>query len=157
VPVYISNIGAFQAYLRRLDRVFFSTAAQREIFRETLRRSRTPIVRLYRAQLRENVEATTTTRTGTLLRTATVKSRVANRGLTLILRPDFPRTKYTTPSGRGRPRASKQGQWAFVVNGRRGFIKTTFDDVANLEGASFILGEAFASTVRDALHLLGRN
>lgn len=83
-----------------------------------LKRSRREISTLYRRELRRQIDATTRRRTGTLRRSPRVKSRLRTRTL-IHFNANFPRTAYSTPRGRGRPRASKVGQYAFVVNHHR--------------------------------------
>ena len=90
------------------------------ITRRILGRAARDLRALFQRHLKEQIRATTRRRTGKLLR-ARVKSN--RRGDTLTLAPDFPATRYVTPAGRGRPGASKIGQYAFVVNHNRDFIR----------------------------------
>lgn len=76
--------------------------------------------RVTREEVKRAIRDTTTRRTGSLLRLR-VQSRW--RGPTRYRStPNFPHTEYRTPPGTGRPGASKQGQYAFVVDNRVQFL-----------------------------------
>ncbi|MDE0489313.1 MAG: hypothetical protein OXI07_09000 [Gammaproteobacteria bacterium] len=87
-------------------------------------RAQTEIGREYTKTLRQNIRARTVRRTGSLLRSKIKKGR--DRGTrTVSILPDFPRTAYVTAPGRGRRGASKQGQYAFVLEASKHFIADT--------------------------------
>lgn len=80
----------------------------------TIARANRDIQRLFIRHLRHQIERTTRTRNGDLIRGIKTKSRRTGRKLSIL--PNFTRTFYVTPPSRGRQGASKIGQWAFVVN-----------------------------------------
>jgi len=118
IQVDFEGIGALQGEFPALARRLGAVPAR------TVARARRDLLRLYKKHLQAEIAATTSRRTGTLYRSP--KPRVldlaAHKGFVLF-RPDFPRTAYATPFGRGRPGAAKRGQYAFVVNSRRQFIQ----------------------------------
>jgi len=75
---------------------------------------------LMRTHHQEVIRETFTRRDGHLERVRV--RRRARRGY-VDLTTDYPRTAYLTPPNRGRPRASKQGQYAFVLNHQRRWIQ----------------------------------
>lgn len=88
-----------------------------------LTRARNDLVRHYRDLLRQEIDGRTTRRSGRLRRNIRIKTVRNRRDAELVFFAQFPRTAYVTPRGRGRPGASKQGQYAFVVNNRVRFIQ----------------------------------
>lgn len=86
----------------------------------TIARANRDLQTLYRKKLRIAIRQTTRRRTGALLK---LRSKSRLRANSIDLLPNFPFTKYNTPRSRGRPNASKQGQYAFVVNRRKQFIQ----------------------------------
>lgn len=87
-----------------------------------LRSARNDILTLYRQELKFAIDDTTRRRTGDL-RAVSVRSRLLRNQRSIRYNPNFPRTQYNTPLGRGRPTSSKSGQYAYVVNHRREFIR----------------------------------
>lgn len=115
-----------------MPRIVFTTGDQVErhlqrslqrILVRTLARSQRDLARLYKRHLQAEIDRATVRRTGALraVRIKTFKTPGVQRSRTLA--PTFPRTAYRTPAGRGRPGASKSGQYAFVLNHRRAFIQ----------------------------------
>ncbi|MDE0219361.1 MAG: hypothetical protein OXJ90_08835 [Spirochaetaceae bacterium] len=97
-------------------------AVQRRALVATISCARREIRKVWQRELRREIGVTTTRRTGTLRRTARV--RTLREGATVIaLATNFPATAYSTPPGRGRRGASKRGQYAFIVNHRAQFIQ----------------------------------
>ena len=82
--------------------------------------------------MRRAIDRTTTRRTGTLRNSP--RTRVRSDGRRLVFEPNFPATIY-----RGR----RSGQWAFVVNARRGFIPRAY--------AAFLADPAVGRTLSSAL------
>lgn len=78
------------------------------------------VTRLYRQHVLAAIDLLTKRRTGNLRRLNA--RRRAARGA-IIVTTNFPRTAYVTPPSRGRPTASKRGQYAAIVNHRRRFIQ----------------------------------
>lgn len=90
--------------------------------RRALGRSGREVRRLLVMHLKNTIRERTTRRTGRLLSVKVQSIRLMS-GLEIVLQPNFPRTQYSTPPGRGRPGRSKDGQYAFVVNHRKRFIQ----------------------------------
>lgn len=108
-----------QAAIREIERY------EREIERihwRTLTRAARDVSRLYARTIQSEIDRTTIRRTGRL---RAVKVRIARDRRNGLIRfvPQFPRTMYNTPFGRGRRGASKMGQYAFVLNRRKQFIQ----------------------------------
>lgn len=107
------------------------TLLRRVEIRAVARASR-DIQRLYKGHVARAVRQTTARRTGKLRRVTTKARRRQSR---LTINPVFRATQYRTGFGRGRPGASKIGQYAFVVN-QSGSVKRRtlgqgFIEVAN--------------------------
>ena len=94
--------------------------------RRSLGRSSRDVRRLLVMHLKNSIRERTTQRTGRLVSVRVMRVRRGVSRDELVLLPTFPRTQYVTQPGRGRPRASKVGQYAFVVNSRRQFIQEAF-------------------------------
>lgn len=103
------------ADLRRVIESVRDVADPRRLWRRTLARARRDLARLLLRHLKNEIRLATKRDTGALLRVRLI-SRQSRRGPTLTLIPTFPRTAYATPHGKGKPGASKRGQYAFVVN-----------------------------------------
>ena len=115
------DTSASDEVLERLDRVLKAFVRRAAV--EIGIRARPELDALYEQHLREAIDKRTTRRTGLLGRSPVVRSFAVSAGKRVIMRARFPATAYRTPSGRGRPGASKVGQWAFVTNHRRRFIQ----------------------------------
>ena len=125
MPVSVSiNTQDFERFARgfgilgsRFDRIIARAVA----------RARRDITSLFVRHLKMEIKNRTRRRTGRLLR---VKVSFFRKGAELDLSPQFPATRYLTPRGRGRPSASKRGQYAFVVNHRKRFIQRAILDTS---------------------------
>ena len=126
----VQGVRRVQRRLRAINRRWTgrtATLARRELRKE------------FQRNLRREIDTRTRRRSGTLRRTARIRSpRVGV--LNIVLFADFPGTSYSTPLGRGRRGASKIGQYAFVVNHRRHFIQAARD--ATLRAAPSIIRRA---------------
>ena len=107
--------------LAAINRLGSEAMVERVVWR-TLTRANRNLQTLYRKHARQAIRETTERRTGNLLKVKTRAHR--NRAeASLLINPNFPDTAYATPAGRGRAGASKRGQYAFVVNNRRHFLR----------------------------------
>ena len=89
-------------------------------------RAKRDVGRLHVRHIKREIRRAYTRRTGQLLRSPRVimrQFRDGNGQPTLTVLPNFPLTRYETPRHRGRRDASKQGQWAFVLNAESRFIQ----------------------------------
>lgn len=95
-------------------------------------RSARDISRLLARNIQREIDDRTRRRTGSLRR-VTIKTIRDRRNGIIRFRPQFLRTAYRTPPGRGRPGASKIGQYAFVVNHSKQFIQAA---ISRTEGSA---------------------
>lgn len=136
--------------INRAIRAIRATQAQQRLIPwRVVTRARRDIIRLYRTVLREEITATTTRRTGDLSRNIKINTRTFRRRREYVLRSQYPRTAYATPSGRGRPGASKRGQYAFVVNAKTDFIGRANRRMNNHPQLRAILQRHLAFVVND--------
>lgn len=123
-----ANVSHLRGIDPELDRLLNSGGFSARI----IARIRTPVTRYYRELLKKNVERATTSRTGTLRKTATVRSKPARSSNVTLrqfdLRANFPLTAFRRQPGYGRRGGRRSGQYGFVLNARRGFIGETFAD-----------------------------
>ncbi|MYJ74461.1 MAG: hypothetical protein F4089_04870 [Gammaproteobacteria bacterium] len=136
--------------IERAIRAIRATQAQQRLIPwRVVTRARRDIIRLYRQVLREEIEITTTRRTGDLSRNIKIASRTLRQRREIILRSQYPRTAYATPVNRGRRGASKRGQYAFVVNSRVNFIGRANRRMENHPQLRAILQRHLAFIVND--------
>ncbi|MDD9990377.1 MAG: hypothetical protein OXP75_01110 [Rhodospirillales bacterium] len=108
---------------RALRQVANLTRNVRErIIWRTMARARRQIATAFKRRIVAEIRARGHVDTGAMLRVE-IKSSTYRPGLAIRFFPQFPRTFYQTPRGRGRQGASKQGQYAFVVNHQSQFIQ----------------------------------
>lgn len=121
----------FQKYLNTAFGLFRNRRTQ-ELLVRSLARARRDLERAYVRALKKSIrKSRIKNRSGRLARRkgAIVISSRQRQGKSIIgMNPTFPLTAYRTPRGRGRPRASKQGQYAFVLDSSRGFIDAAFEE-----------------------------
>lgn len=129
-----------QELLRKLEGDFFDV----DLVEQATKLSRREVQRIYASNIRKAIrQAGIRRRTGALNAVKFVpdpQEFVAWASVAYDMLPTFPRTRYRTPRGRGRPGASKQGQYAFVLNdgARKG-----------RGGSPDFIGAAAAATARD--------
>lgn len=109
-------------YWDREPRVAFAAVIDRRTLTRTVNCARKEIRKVFQRNLRAEIDKRTTRRTGTLRRTARIRTLRAGASV-IALQANFPGTAYNTPRGRGRRGASKSGQYAFVVNHQARFIQ----------------------------------
>ncbi|MDE0383811.1 MAG: hypothetical protein OXI22_08015 [Defluviicoccus sp.] len=116
-----------------------------ELLVRSVARGRRDLERAYVRALKKSIRKSgIRNRSGRLARRkgAIVISSKQRRGKAIIgMNPTFPLTVYRTPRGRGRPRASKQGQYAFVLDSSRGFIATAYEEFRQDTRVSKALGK----------------
>ncbi|MCY4121311.1 MAG: hypothetical protein OXG72_10380 [Acidobacteria bacterium] len=97
-----------------------------ELLVRSLARGRRDMERAYIRALKKAIrQAKLRPRSGNLARkkgSIVIRSQQRKGKSILGMNPSFPLTTYRTPRGRGRPGASKRGQYAFVLDSSRGFI-----------------------------------
>lgn len=132
----------------------FGELDAQKLISAALQRSRREIASLYRQHLRREIRATTTKRSGALLRRIDVNlvRQPGDRSI-LIFVPSFPRTEYRTPANRGRMGASKRGQYAFVVNAKAEFIGRANRSVQHDDRLARILQKHLAYLISRQLNL----
>lgn len=107
------------------------------------------ITRLYRRVIRDEINKVTTRRTGDLTRNIRIRRTTFRARREYTLSAGFPRTQYSTPRGRGRPGASKNGQYAFVLNSRLRFLRAANRRMENHPELRAILQRHLAFIVND--------
>ena len=144
--------GRYERFLRN-----FSVAGQRRLVRRTLSRARRDLARVYRRHLRSEIMLATRRRSGALLKVRVITRMDPNKA-TLTIEPTFPATTYATPPGRGRRRASKRGQYAFVLNATptekpRAFVQRAGRRFEHDLEVQSILRKHFSFVLRQAFQL----
>lgn len=91
--------------LKQLERVIWRTMAL----------TRKDVNRLYKRYVQLEIDEMGLRRSGAM-RKVRIRQQSKRADLSISFRPDFPATAYRTFAGRGRPGASKQGQYAFIIN-----------------------------------------
>jgi len=120
----------FEGVNRTLAALNYTGEQLQRVRYRVIARARRDVIRLFIRILKQEINFSTTRQTGALLGVK-VSSRSNRSAGRILLTPDFPRTRYQTPLGRGRRDASKQGQYAFVVNARKEFIQRAIRRMEN--------------------------
>ena len=130
-------IAKLESLETRLRRVVIPT-----ILARTLARARSDLSRLYVRHLKRSIRGSVRRRTGALLRLRILRQQSGR--FTIEFLPTFPQTAYFTARNKGRRGASKQGQYAFVLNSSRLFIEGANHDFINDPEAKRIIAKHLA-------------
>lgn len=117
----------------------------KQLPRRVLRRALPDLRRLYRKEMQKAVQAATVRRTGRLYRSPRVKASV--KGSRLVMLPVFTLTDFKKQPGYGRRGGHKSGQYAFVVNHSKPFIRDGIARFSTSPELKRILNAAFEAEV----------